>query len=810
MQTLLADLRFSLRQLRRSPGFAFTTVLTLTMAIAANVVVYGVLNALLLHPLPVAEPQQIYQIQGPNASDFVLSYPNYRDLRDLNKTFSAVAATRVQPIGIGVNGVAQTVWGYEATGNYFEMLGVQPLLGRFFTQADDVKVNGSPVVVLSYDCWKVRFSGDAGVIGKTVLVNKHPYTVVAVAPKNFIGTERFLWPEVWVPYLNGPEIEGVNVLEYRRNTNSWIVGRLKPGVTVAQANADLQRVAGVLAQEYPNDNKGIGLRVAKPGLLGDLLGGPVRAFLAGVMAMALLVLLAACANLGALFSSRMSDRAKELGIRLAIGSSRGRILQQLLTESVLIALFGGAVASLASAALLNILTSWRPAFTELPIHFLVQPDWTVFAFSGLLALFTGVLFGIIPARQVWITDPNETLKSAGSTAAGADRSILRSGLLVVQIALCCLLVTSSFVALRGLERTFRMPMGIAPEGVTLAVMDVHAAGYSEEQDAEIQRRLYERVAALPGVTAAAYSDTTPLSLNQSSNDVYPAGTKEFVAANVRFDASYFKVSPNYFAVSGTRLLTGREFTVHDHPKAPQVAIVNQTFARQLFGTENAVGRRFATGSKEEIEIVGVVEDGKYLSLTEAARPAMFWPIQQSPSHDTVLLVRSWRPTAEMAEAMRKAVAEVDSGIPVMHASGWTESLGLATFPAKAATVALGILGALAVMLAVTGIFGLASYTVARRMRELGIRVALGAQGRQVLRAALGRTVMLLGIGSAIGLGLGFAVSRVLAGIVYQATASDPWVIVGAAATMAALGLVASALPARRALRIEPVVLLRDE
>lgn len=813
LESVWGDVSYSLRQLRRSPGFALTTILTLTMAIAANVVVYGVVNALILHPLPVEEPRQIYQIQGRSPSPFVVSYPNYRDIRDLNQTFSAVAATRVQPMGIGVNGIAQTVWGYEVSGNYFSMLGIRPYLGRFFTQADDVKVNGSPVVVLSYDCWKVRYNRDAGIIGKIILISKHPYTVVAIAPENFTGTERFLFPEVWVPYHDAPDIEGMNTLEYRRDFNSWLIGRLKPGVTEAQANADLQRVAGLLAQQHPDDNKGLGLKLSKPGLLGDLLGGPVRAFLAGVMAMAVLVLLAACANLGVLFSSRMSDRAKELGIRLAIGSSRARILRQLLTESVLIALIGGVVASGASAILLKGLTNWRPAFAELPMHFLADPDWTVFAFSVLLALLTGILFGVIPARQVWKADPNETLKSAGSTAAGGDRSILRSILLAVQIALCCLLVTSSFVALRGLERTFHMPMGFSPEGITLASLDVHAAGYSGEQEAAIQRRLYDSVAAIPGVTQAAYADTTPLSIDSSSTDIYPPGTKEFVAANIRLDASHFKVSPGYFATTGTRLLAGREFTVHDDAKAPHVAVVNETFARRLFGVDHAadaVGKRYPTGPKDETEVVGVVEDGKYVSLTEAAKPAYFESIVQSSSHDTVLLVKSKRETREVAATMRRAISEVDSSIAVSHLASWTDTLGLATFPARAATIALGVLGALAIMLAVTGIFGLASYTVSRRMRELGIRVALGAGRRQMLRAALGRTLLLLVVGSAAGLLLGFAASRLLAGVVYQATASDPLVVVAVVLTMIGLGLVSAALPARRAMRIDPMALLREK
>jgi predicted permease len=518
-------LRIAIRVLRKSPGFALTTILTLTLAIAANVVVFGVVNALVLHPLPVREPGRLVEVEKKREGGGLnLSYPNYRDLRDRNRSFASLAAVRITRIALGVHGSAEPVWGYEVSGNYFEMLGVQPRLGRFISLEDDAKINGSAVAVLSYANWQVRFGGDPAVVGKTVLVGKHPYTVIGVAPKNFSGTERFLWPEIWLPYLDSPGIEGMNWLEARGNSGTWVVGRLKTGVTATEAVADLQRVAGQLAKEYPEDDRGLTLRVTKPGMLGDSLGEPVRGFLAGVMAMALLVLLAACANLGSLFSSRMTDRAKELGIRLAIGSSRGRILRQLLTESVLVALAGGASASLGSAALLNGMARWRPDFGELPVQFLVQPDWTVFAFSALLALATGVLFGMIPARQVWLADPNQTLKSAGTTSSAGDRSRLRPALLTVQIALCCLLVTASFVALRGLQGTFQAPLGFDPRGVTMTTMDLHLAGYEPKQQAAIQQRLLAQVAAIPGVTAAAYANTTPLSVNNSSSSVYPPGT----------------------------------------------------------------------------------------------------------------------------------------------------------------------------------------------------------------------------------------------------------------------------------------------
>lgn len=810
MHTLLTDLGYTLRQLRRTPSFALTAILTLTMAIAANVVVFGVVNGLLLHPLPVPQPQQVYQIQGRQSGSIVLSYPNYRDIRDRNSTFSAVSDYRLARIGIGVHGAAQPVWGYEASGNYFDMLGVQPLLGRFFHPAEDSKVNGSPVAVLSYSCWKVRYGGDPHIVGKTIAVNKHPYTILGVAPRSFNGTERFFWPEIWVPIQNAPEIEGYNWLEKRSDSNSWIVGRLKPGITPAQADADLTHVAARLARDYPDSDKGLTLRVTRPGLLGDALGAPVRSFLIGVMLLALLVLLAACANLGGLFAARTADRARELGIRIAIGSSRARILRQLLTEAIAISAIGGAAAAFIAAALLRALSQWHPARVEIPVQFLVAPGALVYFVAALLALLTGLIFGIVPARQVWRTDPNHTLKATGSAGDPHGRFALRSVLLAVQMALCCLLVTASFVAIRGLHRTFTLPLGVQPQNVIVATLDTHLAGYTDAQQTAVQQHLLHAVASIPGVSVAAYANSTPLSLNQSYTGIYAPGTTDFSSANTKLDAIYYEVSPAYFAAAGTRLLAGRVFTQHDDAHAPRVAIVNQSFAKRLAGTEDAVGRHYFPGPGRETEIVGVVEDGKYSTLTEDPTPAVFLPILQSPDNDTVLLVRSPRNPAQTAAAVRQAIVGVDSGLPVFNVSTWSDALSVMTFPARAATIALGVLGALAMMLAITGIFGLASYTVSHRMRELGIRVALGAQNRQVLRAALGRTFTLLAAGSVAGLLCGIAASRVLASIVYQATASDPLVILGVTLTMACIGLLSAAIPAQRALHIDPARLLRDE
>jgi predicted permease len=808
LQNLLKDLRYALRRLSKSPGFALTAVLTLTIAIGANIVVFGVLNALVLHPLPVPEGSRLYTVQSANS--FAMSYPNYRDIRDRNHTFSEVADARLMRLGLEVSNKAQAVWGYEASGNYFDAMRIKPLLGRLLAPSDDEKVNGSQVVVLSYATWKVRFGGDRNIAGKTVKLNKVPYTVIGVAPQYFKGTERFFSPELWVPIHNETQIEGYEWLEKRDNNNAWLVGRLKPGVTPQQATADLNRIAAQLANEFPAEDKYLKLKISQAGFLGDTLGGPVRGFLLGIMFLAGLVLVAACANLGGLFSAQTADRSKELGIRLAVGSSRGRIVRQLITESVVVSLLGGAAATVLAKILLHALSQWRLS-SEIPIQLLVEPDFLVYAFASLLAVATGMIFGVIPARQAWKTDPNQTMKGAGGVASGPHRFALRDVLLAIQIALCCLLVTASFVSLRGLQKTFTLPLGLRPEGVVIASLDLNLGGYKDD-DAKlnVQQRLLSAVQQIPGVQSAAYANSTPLSLNQSNTGIHAPGTTEFSNATAKFGANYYEVSPGYFAVAGTRLLAGRTFTEHDDKHTPRVAIVNQIFAKRLFGTVDAVGMHFPTGPGSEMEVVGVVEDGKYNTLTEDPQPAIFWPMAQSPDNDTVLLVRLQAAPAEMIPAIRQAILQVDSGLPTFSLGTWSEALSLVTLPARAATVALGVLGGWAMMLAVTGIFGLASYTVSKRMREFGIRVALGAQQVQVLRAALQRVAIVLAAGSIAGLALGVAASKLLASIVYQATASDPLVILAAVLSMAGVGLISAALPARRAISVQPARLLRDE
>jgi len=801
------DFRYALRQLRRSPGFALTAILTLAVGIGANVVVFGVLNTIILRPLNVAGADRLYQIEAPGG-EISQSFPDFLDLRARNTAFSDMTSYRLSDVGLNTGGKAQRSWMLEVSCNYFDMLGVQPELGRLFHPSDDHGPNSAPFVVISDSLWRTRLNADPRAIGATVELNKHRFTVVGVAPKNFHGTELFFWPDLWLPAINQEQIDGFSYLSKRYNHGTLVIGEVKPGVTAAQATGDLNAVARQLEREHPNEDDGLAIVLAKPGLMGDMLGSPTRAFLAGLMALAILVLVAACTNLAGIFAARAADRSRELAIRISIGSTRWRILRQVLTEAVVVSFAGGIAGTIVAAALLRFLARWQP-IAEFPIRVAVAADPRVYAAAFLLSFAGGLLPGLLPARQIWRTDATQALKSGSATPGLLRRLTVRDVLLCIQITLCALLVTASLVSLRGMERSLYAPFGFAPEGALLVQTDMHMAGYSDDSALPVQRRIIEEAARIPGVTAAGTVDDAPLSSGGSMAPVYREGTVDLRSSNSVVTPHFYSISPGYLRASGTRLLAGRDFTWTDDGKSTQIALVNETFAHTMFGNQPAVGRRFVWADKRTVEIVGVVEDGKYDSLTEAPEAAMFLPLAQIREGDTTLVLRSQLPPAEIAAAAHRLMTGIDSSLP-LTIEPWPDALALVLFPARVATVALSVMGLLAAMLAITGIFGMAAYSVSKRLRELGIRVALGAQRSQVMRSALGRPILLLFSGSVAGVLLGVLASRLLASLVYAATPRDPLVLAGAAVAMVLIGAVASWIPARRALGVSPAQLLREE
>src|ERR1035438_178477 len=463
VETLVQDVRFSLRVLAKSPGFTVVAVLTLALAIGANAVVFGILNALIVRPLNVPRAQSLWGVfHGTDSSGFhtgYVSYPAYVDLRDRNRSFDGLAAFNISLAGLDTGKNPSRSWGMEVSGNYFDALSVQPYLGRLFHASDEHGANSAPYVVLSYGFWHSHFQDDGGVLGRTIRLNKHPFTVIGVTPREFNGTMLFFFPEFFVPMVNQEQLDGANILNARGQ--AWIfltLGHLKPGVTPAQAVADLNSIGGYLQKTYPKDQNPDGFSLARPGLYGDFLGGPARAFVTGLMLLAGLILLAACANLGSMFAARTADRAKETALRLALGSRRGLILRQMLTETILISVVGGALGLAGGIVILRFLSAWQP-IPDIPINVPVNPDASTYAVALVLALISGLLFGIVPLRQVTRSDPWQVIRTGAAVADGHRRFTLRDILLAVQIAICAVLVTSSLVAVRGLARSLHSNFG---------------------------------------------------------------------------------------------------------------------------------------------------------------------------------------------------------------------------------------------------------------------------------------------------------------------------------------------------------------
>jgi predicted permease len=825
MHRLLADLRYALRQLRRGPGFAATAILTLALGVAANVIVFGVIDALFLRPSAFPQPSQLSFIQQRADENITISFPVYRDLRARNHTFSQIGAYRFVQVGLAANGRAQPRFDLQATGSYFDALGVTPLLGRFFHDSDDTHgANGSPYAVLSYATWKSDFAADPNIVGRTIRVSQQPFVVLGVARPGFQGSERFIRPDIWTDLWNEQQIEGYSFLDNRHNQNTWVMGRRRLGVTVSQAQADLNRIAQELAREYPRDypkdealrpGAKTTFRITPLGFIGNALGAPLRSFLGALMFLAALVLLAACVNLGGLYAARAADRTRELAIRTALGATRARIALQLTIESLAVSLIGGSLGFLLARAALHALSIYRPPF-DFPVAMVVEPGLAVFLFALALSLAAGLFCALAPARQAARADVLHAIKSAGSTASFGRRFAMRDLLLLVEVTLCCVLVTAAFVSLRGLARSLSAPLGFAPAPVTILSLNFNLAHYSDAAALPAQRRILGAVLALPGVSSAALSSSVPLDLmGQSRTGIFPQGTAPLNTADVLFGAQYFSVSPLYFQTAGTRLLAGRDFTWHDDAHAPLVAIVNQNFARQLpGGTSAAIGRVFRDLGGRNFTIIGITEDGKYGTLTEDPTPALYYSVAQNPDTYTHVLIRTATPATlarpRLAAALTSIVQSVDPNLPISDIAPWQQILGPMLFPARVATIALGILGLLALALAITGIFGLASYSVSRRMRDFGIRLALGAPRQSILNNALGRVAAIVLIGSSLGMLLGLASTRILAAIVYGASASDPLVVCAVVLTMLATGILSAALPASRALHIEPASLLREE
>ena len=803
-------IRYALRRLRLNPGFTAVAVLTLGVGIGANTAVFSAVNAFLFAPLPVERGSEIVAFNSTFGGGTVptMSVPNYRDIRDRNTTFAGMFAYRITPLSLGFPEASQRAWGYLVSGNYFPLLGIRPAQGRLLTPEDDQRPDAHPVAVLGYTCWQKRFGGDPGVVGRVVKVNGLDYTILGVTPKGFFGTERFFTPDVFIPLMMQKQLEGFDYLERRQSSNTFVSGRLKPGVSSEQAEQELKSIAGQLAREFPNENGGLSITLTPPGLAGDYIRPAVRGFGMALFGASALALLLACVNLASLLLARASDRPKDTAIRLALGAGRGRLVGQLLTENFLVALAGAVVGVLIALWVTDLLAAFRPPI-DIPLSIHVAADASVFWFALAVATVTTLLFGMVPALQATRTDLVPALKN--ETAASKGRGwLLRDYVVATQVALSALLLVCSVLVVRSLEYALKQPLGFEGKGVATASYDLNLLRYEEPRAREFHKRLLERVRGLPGVESAGLINNLLLSLGVSNEPVYVEGRPAPKPADAPSTYAY-SISPGYMKTMRTRLLEGRDLDENDGREGRRVALVNQAFARNIINEPQVIGRKFRMGpGVKPVEIVGVVEDGKYFSLSDSNRPAVFLPLDVWYSPGVSLVARTRLPEAEAAALLRGVIREMDPAVALFNAGPVMEQIDFQLFPARLAASALGSFGILALVLAGTGIYGVMAYAVSRRTREIGIRMAIGATRGDVLGSILRHAAVLVGVGTALGVAAAVAVARVIGGLLPGVRPSDPFTYAVVAALMAGIAALACWIPASRAIRIDPIRALRQE
>ena len=808
---MFQDLRYGLRILLKKKSFTIIAVLSLALGTGANTAVFSLINTVLLRPLPIKNPQALVALNNlsENHTFPSFSYPNYKDFRDRSDVFSGLIGYRFAPLSLSHDGINERVWGYEVTGNYFDVLGVDAVLGRAISSDDDRTPGSHPVAVMSYKCWQQRFGRDQSIIGKDVIVNGRSYMVIGVAPPGFYGTEVVSAPELFFPIAMQEQLElGNNWLDNRGAENVFVQGRLRPGVSTGQAQTALNAIASQLEVEFPDINEGKRVVLSPPGLVGLAMRGPVLGFAGLLMTVVGLVLLLACTNLANLLLARATERRREIAVRLALGASRFRLVRQLLTESLLLALAGGALGLLPALWLASLVTAFKVPL-KVPLAIEVYIDYRVFIFTFLLSLATGVLFGLLPALQATKADLVPALKDEVSFG-GHRRSWLKSSLIVAQISLSLILLVGGGLMMRALKQAQSINLGFDPQHAVEVSFDLRLQGYQSAQAKEFQKRVLDRVRALPGVRSAGIADLVPVDLHFSRASIFVEGQAPERIPNVP-TAMYNRVSPGYFEAMNTRLLQGRDFTEQDDEKALRVAIINETFARRFFPGEDPIGKRFSLGRPEaaKTQVIGVVQDGKYAGLNEDPKPFVARPLWQSDVGATSVIARGEGNPQQLKAAVGREVQQLDSYLPMSN-STLVEKMSLPMLPARIAAAVLGGFGLMALALAAIGIYGVISYVVSTRTHEIGIRMALGAQGTDVLKLVLGQGMSLMFLGVAIGLSGALALTRLMKSLLFGVSATDPITFFVASLLLVGVALAACYIPARRATKVDPMVALRHE
>ncbi|CAN5602639.1 ABC transporter permease [soil metagenome] len=814
---MIGDLRFAFRMLVKSPSFALVAFFAIALGIGVTTTVFGVVNTLLLRPLPVGNPEELVQIYSVDARNGRApnSYLNFLDYAKENTVFTGIAAYQFLPMGLSRSGETTNIFAQMVSGNYFSLLQVTPVLGRTFLPEEDAATNGVPVVVLAHRFWQ-KLGSDPGIIGSAVTLNGRSFTVIGVAPASFTGTDVGVAADVWVPIAMRAWVTpgGHEWYENRRALMLVLVARLKPGVGLREAEAQMSALAKQLELGYPEANEGRTVlllsldSVKTQGLSAPGNENGVRNVSILLLAAAGSILLIACANVANLLFARATTRRREMAVRLALGAGRGRIIRQLLTESLLLALLAGLGGVILAYWLGDALVALIPP-TPLPLAIDPSPDLRVLLFAFALAVVSGVVFGLAPAVQTARADLAEGLRERDASSGG-NRWNVRNLLVIAQVALSLLLLIGSGLFLKAFHRAQAIDPGFRTENLALLSFDLNLAGYDDARALATLRELLEQVRGNPQVRSADVGEWVPLGFGGIGRTIYVEGRDEESELDRRL-ANVSGISPGYLETLGIGLLKGRRFTEADAQRERVgIAIINEEMARQLWPNEEALGRRFRFYQSELVEVVGIARNVKAITLQEAAAPMVYLPMVEAPKGAVTLFLQTEGAPGPVLREARRLLRALDVQIPVIYEKTIADHMAFALWPSWMGAVLLGTLGALALLLASMGVYGVMAYAVHQRTRELGIRMALGAQSWEVLRLVLRQGMALAVVGLGVGLLAALGATRLLAALLYGVNPSDPLVFVGVTSLLGAAAFVACYFPARRALKIDPVVALRFE
>jgi predicted permease len=814
MTSFWQDVRYSLRMMAKAPGFAAIAILTLALGIGANTTIFSWINSALLNPVPgLASPNEVVALTQGKSGDIPLgfTYPDIEAMRDGQQSFTGITACGFAQMSLTGKGKPERVWGMVASANYFDVLGVRPILGRSFLPAEDEKPGGAPVAVISYRLWQTHFGANPEIVGQAIEINQHPYTIVGVTPAVFQGSQTGVRTEIWVPIMMEAQLLPQGDLLHDHHY-FWLLafGRLKPGVRPEHAQEEMTLLLKREVKNYPEEHKGHDSVTVYPLWRNPFgLNMFLSVLLPMLMTIAGLVLLLACANVANLMLVRSVGRRREIAIRMSLGASRWRLVRQLLVESLILALAGGAVALLITFWTAGTLMKFMPTM-DAPLSLIVSADRAVLLATMVISLLTGVIFGILPALRSSSEAPVAVLKEDTSSASGGLRKArLASGLVVAQISLSLLLLICAGLFIRSFMSAQQINPGFNSHNVLIASYDLFTAGYSQESGAEFDRQLVAKLESLPGIQSVCLSNRVPLGFNGGSTAVKPEGYVP--QANELMETQDAIITPNYFRTLQIPMVKGRDFSLQDTRSSQRVAIISEAFVNRYWPNQEALGKQLNSDLTHEwFTVVGVARDSKVNRLNEKPMPFVYLPQYQVYRPEMVVVARTTGDPLAFGKTVEKTIHDLNASLVVFDVTTLELRDQVSSFPQRVAGTFVGAFGLLALVLAAVGIYGVTAYTTRQRTHEIGIRMALGASKEDILRLVLGHGLRLTFVGVGLGLAASFALTRYLGSMLLGVTSTDALTFSSVAILLCAVALFACFIPARRAMRVDPMVALRYE